>query len=298
MTGSPGLVASYFTLAGDLIPFESDAPARFDLSARADAAARAGFVGIGIETSDLAHNVALHGYAGIRRILSDTGLDYLELEVLTDWFADGDRRALSDVRRQQMLRAAQELGVAKIKTIGDADGGMDFSIVRTAWPMERLCEDYGRLARQAAACGTLVTLELVPGTGVSDLATARALVEGANEPNAGLLVDIWHLARSGIAYADILDLPPGMINAVEVDDAMARMVGTVFEDTIRNRKLPGEGELDVPHFLRCVAQAGYDGVYGVEMVSDAHRRLPLAQAAERAFATTMGQFDAAGLLPA
>jgi sugar phosphate isomerase/epimerase len=75
------------------------------------------------------------------------------------------------------------------------------------------------------------------------------------------------------------------------------MVGTVFEDTIRNRRLPGEGELNVPNFLRCVAQAGYDGVYGVEMVSDAHRRLSLDEAAERSFATTMAQFAAASLLP-
>lgn len=287
------LVASYFTLAGDLIPFAGNAPARFDLAARADAAARAGYVGIGIETSDLVHNVERHGYAGMRRILADAGLGYIELEVLTDWFADGDRRAASDATRRLMLQAAQELGVAKIKTIGDAEGGMDFAIRRDPWPMARLAEDYGRLAREAARSGTLVTLELVPGTGVCDLVTARAIVESAGEANAGLLVDIWHLSRSGIPYADILALPPGLINAVEVDDAMADMVGTVFEDTINNRKLPGEGELDVPHFLRCVAATGYDGVYGVEMVSNAHRRLPLDEAAERAFATTMAQFAAA-----
>ncbi len=298
VSAAPRLVASYFTLAGDLIPFASDAPARFDLAARADAAARAGFVGIGIETSDLAFNVERHGYAGIKRILSDAGLDYVELEVLTDWFAAGERRAVSDQKRRLMLKAAQELGVAKIKTIGDADGGMDFSIVREPWPMSLLADAYGALAREAARSGAAITLELVPGTGVSDLATARELVEGANEPNAGLLIDIWHLNRSGIPYEDILSLPPGLINAVEVDDAAAQMVGTVFEDTIRNRKLPGEGELDVPFFLQCVARTGYHGVYGVEMVSDAHRALSLEQAAERSFATTMRQFAIADLLPA
>jgi sugar phosphate isomerase/epimerase len=298
MSKAPQLVASYFTLAGDLIPFASDAPARFDLLARADAAARTGFVGIGIETGDLIHNVDRYGYAGIRRILADAGIGYVELEVLTDWFADGDRRAASDANRRLMLQAAQELGVAKIKTIGDAEGGMDFSIVREPWPMPRLAEEYGRLAREAARSGTLITLELVPGTGVSDLATAQALAAGAGEPNAGLLIDIWHLHRSGIAYEDILRLPAGLINAVEVDDAMAQMVGTVFEDTINNRKLPGEGELDVPRFLRCVAETGYDGVYGVEMVSEAHRSLSLEDAAERSFATTMAQFAAANLLSA
>ena len=37
MAAKPDLIASYFTLAGDLIPFASSDPARFDLSARAEA---------------------------------------------------------------------------------------------------------------------------------------------------------------------------------------------------------------------------------------------------------------------
>ncbi|MES2492235.1 MAG: sugar phosphate isomerase/epimerase family protein [Pseudomonadota bacterium] len=292
MPATPVLIASYFTLAGNLIPFASTDPSPFDLAARADAAARAGYAGIGLETGDLRHCKDRHGYAGIRRILTDAGLTYLEFEVLTDWFTSGERRAASDAQRAFLLEAAGELGAQKIKTIGDAHGGMDNAIPRD-WSLELLADAYGQLARDAARVGSMVTLELVPGTGVRDLPTARAIAEGANEPNAGLLIDIWHLARGGIAYEDVLALPPALINAVEIDDAMSCQEGSIFEDTIRRRKLPGEGELDVPRFLRCLMATGYDGVYGVEMVSDEHRARSLEDAAQRSFATTMSQFNAA-----
>ena len=292
MAVKPELIASYFTLAGDLIPFASTDPSPFDLAARADAAARAGYVGIGLETSDLRHCKERYGYAGIRRILADAGLTYLEFEVLTDWFTSGERRVASDAQRAFLLEAAGELGAQKIKTIGDAHGGMDNAIPRD-WPLDLLAEAYGQLAREAARVGAQITLELVPGTGVRDLPTARAIAEGANEPNAGMLIDIWHLARGNIAYEDVRALPPSLINAVEIDDAMSLQEGTIFEDTIRRRKLPGEGELDVPRFLRCIMDTGYDGVYGVEMVSDEHRARSLNEAAFRSFETTMSQFGAA-----
>lgn len=296
MSATPALIASYFTLAGDLIPYASHDPSPFDLAARANAAAHAGYVGIGLETSDLRHCKERYGYAGIRRILADAGLTYLEFEVLTDWFTTGERRAISDTQRAFLLEAAGELGAHKIKTIGDAHGGMDNAIERN-WPIDQLAEAYGQLAREAARVGALVTLELVPGTGVKDLATARAIAEGANEPNAGLLIDIWHLARGGIAYEDVLDLPPALINAVEIDDAMRAQEGTIFEDTIRRRRLPGEGELDVPRFLQCLMDTGYAGVYGVEMVSDEHRARSLEEAARRSFETTRTQFAAARVKP-
>ncbi len=100
-------------------------------------------------------------------------------------------------------------------------------------------------------CGALVT-----GTSIRDLQTARAVVDGAGEANDGLLIDIWQMARGGISYKDVLRLAPHLLNAGEVDNAMAQQIDTIFDDTLRRRKLPGEGELDVPRFLRCLPDTG------------------------------------------
>lgn len=293
----PKLIASYFTLAGNIIPFASSDPAPFGLKERAEAAAAAGFVGLGLETNDLAHYVNTIGYSGIRGIIEGTGLDYIEFEVLTDWFADGERRAASDATRAFLLEAAAELGAAQIKTVGEillapGPGGV------SSWPIEKVGDEFGQLCREAAQAGTRVSIELVPSSAIQDLETARRIVDHAGEPNGGLLIDIWHMARGGISYDDVANLPPYLVTAVEVDDAMRQQVGTIFEDTINNRKLPGEGELDVPAFLHSIMLTGYQGVYGVEMVSDEHRHRTLEDAAVSSFNSTMAQFEKARSLPA
>ena len=48
------------------------------------------------------------------------------------------------------------------------------------------------------------------------------------------------------------------------------------------RKLPGEGELDVVGLIRAVQATGYDGPYCVEVNTPEFRALPVREAAKRA----------------
>jgi sugar phosphate isomerase/epimerase len=286
MASAPQLIASYFTLAGNVLPLAESLVSPIPLADRANAAARAGYAGIGLHTDDLLASVNRHGYAGVKSIVNDSGLEYLEIEVLLDWFADGERRRSSDAARKIMLEGAERLGAFQIKTVGDMFGG--------AWPAATLAREFATLCRQAAGVGAMVTIEVLPFSNIRDLPTAVDIVAGAAAPNGGLLLDIWHLARGGIAYEDIASIPPGYIKHIELDDADEAVVGTLLDDTIRNRRLPGEGSFDVPRFLRCVQATGYRGLYGVEMVSDAHRALALDQAAQLSYRAAMAQFDKIG----
>lgn len=282
MTGQPRIAASYFTLAGDLMPFAGPDPSPFDLRARADAAARAGYVGLGLETSDLIVCIERFGHAGIKQILRDSGLDYFELEVLLDWFADGDARVAADRNKDILMRAAAEIGASQIKALGGPVGT----------PVDaRMIDAFGELCRQAAKAGTNINLEIYPDSNIRDLVSARTVVEGAGESNGGLLIDLWHMGRGGVTYEDLPLLPPGMIRAVELDDAAAVQIGSIFEDTVHRRLLPGEGDMDVQRFLRCIHDAGFDGVYGVEIVSDRQRSLPLEDAARLSFEATRRELD-------
>lgn len=278
------IFAPYFTIAGPVIPFVGDARSPFDLRDRIDAAARAGFCGIGLETNDLRHCVEQHGCAGIRKLLADAELDYFELEVLVNWFADGPEREASDRDREMLLRAAAEIDTAQIKVIGAVGANPELS---------RMTDEFGSLCDQGRVAGTVINLEIYPDSNVRDLATARAIIEGAGRANGGLLIDIWHMGRGGIPYEDLVDLPSGMIKAIEVSDAAAEQMGTIFEDTIHRRLMPGEGSLDVPRFLRSVWANGYDGPIGVEVLSDVQRSRSLDEAATIAFESTLAQLDRA-----
>jgi sugar phosphate isomerase/epimerase len=287
---SPRLIASYFTLAGNIIPFASSAPSPIPLEYRARAAANAGYVGIGLDVNDLSHCVDLYGYKGIRRILAESGLEYLELEVLTDWFANGERFLNFSKTLHLMLQAVNELPIVHLKAVGDAILEGDTSAKAESWSIERMINSFGELCQKAAAADTSIVLELYPGSNVRDIDTARRIVEGANQDNGGLLIDIWHLARGGIPYRKIEEIPLRFIKHIELDDASANQIGTIFEDTVLRRKLPGEGNLDVPAFLKCVRKTGYAGLYGVEIVSEQQRKLSVEEAATMSFRATMDQF--------
>ena len=53
----------------------------------------------------------------------------------------------------------------------------------------------------------------------------------------------------------------------------------LYEEMIHCRRLPGEGEFDLAGLIAATRAAGYDGPYGIEILSHAHRALPVEQAA-------------------
>jgi sugar phosphate isomerase/epimerase len=279
----PPLLASYFTLAGDVNPWGGALASPYDLRERAEAASHAGFRGMGIIPDDVSASIGRYGVPGVKNILADNGIEYLELEGTLDWFADGELRRISDATRRELMDAAAKLGAWSIKAVGDIYGG--------DWPLDRMIECFRDLCVEASETGTQVAIEIFPTSNIRDLPTAIAIVEGAGVPNGGLLLDIWHFTRGNIPYQDIETIPAQRIKHIELDDATAEQIGDLMEDSIDRRRLPGEGDFDIPKFLRHIRNAGYSGPYGVEIVSKEHRALPLKEAAVRAFNATAAQFS-------
>jgi len=282
---APRLIATCWTTAGDVRPDRPDNLGRFPLRDRIEAAARAGYAGTGFWLGDLlAWRNAGHDYATLRRHLSDAGQDLVELEFLSDWHASGERRVRSDAARAALFEAADALGARHVKVMppflpDDLSGA-------------GLSEQFAALCDDAAAYGLQIGLEMLPFSNLPDLPSALAMVTAADAPNGGLLVDIWHVVRSGGAVGDVADIPARFLISVELCDAMMAMQGSITDDTMCHRRLCGEGEFDVPGFIRALDAAGYDGPYGVEILSDAFRTLPLDEAAQRSFATSIGCFPA------
>ncbi len=271
------LLASYFTIAGDVHPLTRDIPSPFDFRMRVEAAARAGFRGIGLFHTDLKSVIARHGYAGMRAILAHNGMAWIEVECLFDWFADGERRQASDINRRLLLEAAAELGAFHVKVASDLVGNC---------PRERMIEDFAALCDEAATAGTKVSLEMTPFSNTDDLVSTLAVVEGAGRANGGLMLDLWHVTRGGVSNAEIAALPKERIFGVELDDAAATVQGDLLQDTLEHRRFCGEGDFDVAGFIRALDAAGFEGPYGVEVLSAEVRRMPLETVVRRAFETT------------
>lgn len=109
----------------------------------------------------------------------------------------------------------------------------------------RLLENFVELCNKARARGITVAIEFLPYRQVRNVAEARALLEKARQPNAGMLIDALHLSRSGGSPDDVAALPPGMVTHLQLCDAQARIpsLDALPEEARYGRLYPGEGAL-------------------------------------------------------
>jgi sugar phosphate isomerase/epimerase len=279
------LIATCWTSAGAVRPGITAATSPLPISERVLAVAAAGFSGIGFELADLDVARASMGLAGLRRAIQDASLAHIEVEYLNDWWLDGPRREASDRSRAALLAAASELGAHHIK-VGTGSPGDPRDAAR-------LVDEFGLLSDQAASAGTRIALEPGAGSALDLVEDAIPLVVAASHPAGGLLLDPWHLYRSGIPYESVVPLVPApLLVHVELSDAPAVAVGSLFDDTFDNRLMPGLGAFDVPRFVRAMRDIGYAGPWGVEVMSTRTRSQPvgevLAEAAAAARAVLAG----------
>lgn len=264
----PDFIATYWIHAGNVVPLGAPAEeaSPHDFRARAEAAASAGFRGIGLIHSDLMAIRQHYSFAEMKSILDDNGLTQVEFEFVVGWLEDGQGLADANAVIDDLLVAAQALSARHIKVGPDMDA--------RSWPLGHMIERFAELCARAAQVDCGVVLELMPWSNLATIAPAVAVIEGAGCANGGLLIDIWHMHRGNVAYADIETIPPGLIHHVELNDAAAVVEGSLFEDTINRRLHCGLGAFEVPRFIRALDAQGYRGPVGLEVLSAVERQRP------------------------
>jgi sugar phosphate isomerase/epimerase len=124
-----------------------------------------------------------------------------------------------------------------------------------------------RVARTAAAFGMTVAVEPIHHSisryfsFVNSIPDAVELLAAIDEPNVGLLVDVWHVWDS-----------PDLLNLLEqhADRVVAVHLNDRREPTRSwcDRLLPGDGVADVAGIVGALRRGGYDGWFELEVVSD------------------------------
>jgi len=276
----PDLVASFFTLTGAGF----GEPPRHGFRERCEAAAAAGFGGVGLHVDDLARTQAagLSG-ADMRAVLDGAGLRLVEIEFLGGWAAGADPGLATTV--------------AGVEAVADALGGRHVSAGELRGGDLDLGEAAARLARLAdrlAARGLLVALEAFPWSALADVGAAVDLLRRAGAPNAGLMVDVWHFFNGGADVGALADLPGAGVAAVQLNDG-PRVHAYFLHHARAARRLPGEGELDVVDLVRAVADTGFAGPWCVEVNTPEFRALPLETAARASADAARRVLDTAGI---
>jgi sugar phosphate isomerase/epimerase len=276
----PELVATAWSSAGDTSPMRTPATSPVPIGERITAIADAGFCGFGLIVDDLVAVRDSIGFETLRDLVTHAGLVHTEIELLERWWIPrGEPGHTHDVR-DLLFEAADVIAPAFIK-IGSENGPPTANPTALVAPLRELAE-------QAAAHGTRVAIETMPFSAIATVPMGAEIVAAAGHPAAGLLVDAWHVFRAGTTLAELRTaLPPSMIFGVELDDAAPDVVGTLFEDTVERRLFCGDGSFDLTGLVTLLRELGFDGPWGVEILSTSYRALPVAQALKLAADTTL-----------
>lgn len=281
MNSKVDLLASYWTISG-AYPHSDREYSPFDFRDRVVAAAKAGFTGMGFWHADLDHVRQKRTLQEMKQILDDHGIVHIEIEFLLDWFLDGERKKKSDEQRQKLLEACEVLHAHHLK-VGD--------FFHEPCPMPRLMESFAALCAEAAKYGVPIGFELMPFAMVDSLRDSLTMIEGAGTKNGGLCFDLWHIAKLRIPHAEISKIPPQYVVSVELNDGTFEAPWSLHEDTVNHRRFCGEGEFDVRGFIEAMRGLGYQGPWGIEVLSEDARKWPLERMTAHAFQTTRRYFS-------
>jgi sugar phosphate isomerase/epimerase len=108
------------------------------------------------------------------------------------------------------------------------------------------------LCELARPLGLTIDLEFPSWTETPNLAEATRVLRAADQPNAGILVDLLHFARSASSVADLQQLPSTWFHFAHVCDAPAEIPASTegLIHTARFERLfPGEGGIDARGIL-------------------------------------------------
>ncbi|MDI6028548.1 sugar phosphate isomerase/epimerase [Corticibacterium sp. UT-5YL-CI-8] len=275
MTIQRRLICSSHTISG-VLP-GGLVPARHSFDSRVEACAAAGYTGMCLHFRDYSwQREAGLSNAELRATLESNGMHEISLEFLVDWFLDGSEGEQARANERTAYEAADAYRARSLNVGSDFRGlGIPRSMLRAKF--RELCE-------RAGERDLSIALEIVAWSDVRDVDTALQLVE--NIPNAGLVIDSWHVFRGQIPLSDIRRIPAEKILCIQLNDAEAAPHGSLSTDTLF-RKLCGEGTFNLRGFLDALDSTGSTVPISVEIISPDFAALDLETAAHRSYQTAV-----------
>src|SRR5947208_3877675 len=139
---------------------------------------------------------------------------------------------------------------------------------------QRMAAQLYALAERAARRNLRIGFEaLAWGRAVKLYSQAWAIVERADHPHLGLILDSFHTLSLRDDPAGIRDIPGSRIFFVQMADAPL-MTMDVLQWARHHRNFPGQGQFDLEHFFEQVLLSGYAGNLSLEIFNDVFRATP------------------------
>lgn len=251
------------------------------LCQKIEAASAAGFRGISLWIEDV-EGARAEGLSDgdIRALLADHDLEVAELDPLLGWLST---EALGEGAAEG---AAAMLGRSEDEFYAVAEG-IGGRVLNCAHPHpgavdpDRAAERFAAVCDRAAEHGIGAVIEFLPWTGIPDAATAEQIVARAGRANGGVMFDSWHHFRGSNDDAALGRIAGERIHAVQLNSAPFAPGAEPMVESMHDRRLPDEGDIDVAQLVRILDRIGCRAPIGVEVFSDTLAALAPEDAARR-----------------
>ncbi|MBW2712721.1 MAG: sugar phosphate isomerase/epimerase [Deltaproteobacteria bacterium] len=205
----------------------------------------------------------------IKALASEKNLQIPMIEAVTQWLTGDAEAAKAEMDR--LFTAGQAIGATSACTV----------FLGPVIPkMEETVERFGQACDHAARFGISLALEFLPWSGIPDLATAWEIVKTADRPNGGILLDSWHWYRSGPNEELLRSIPGNKIVCIQLNDASEQAEENAMLDTMNNRLLLGDGDIDLKTLVTILDEIGFQGPVAMEVFNKELKEKPPAEAAK------------------
>jgi sugar phosphate isomerase/epimerase len=236
-----------------------------DLPTLVACAGRAGFAEVSTTPAMyFAARAAGASDADLRVLLADNGV----VVSVIDPLLRGLPGACAPERVGRRWRSTFEHDEDDCHVVADALGAAVINVAHflgAPTSMAELVDAIGAITERAARRGRAIAIEAMPEGFIPDLATALAIVRGIAHPMCGLTLDTWHWWRSGGLETELEALAAGEVLVLQVSDALVDVRGTGTEPPVRDRLLPGQGDIPLVDLLRSVRAANPHVRVGLEV---------------------------------
>jgi 4-hydroxyphenylpyruvate dioxygenase len=236
------------------------------LSEKMEAAAAIGFDGVEIFENDL---LTFDGSpTDVRYLTESLGLIITCFQPFRDFESMPEpQRARNMDRAERKFDVMQQLGAKLLLVCSNVSSAAIDDDARAA-------ADLREMAERAQKRGLRVGFEaLAWGRNISKWRHAWKIVQSADHPALGLIVDSFHTLALDDDLAGLSEVPADKIFFAQLADA-PKLSMDVLSWSRHFRNFPGQGQLPVAAFVRDLIGAGYRGPLSLEIFNDEFRSAP------------------------
>jgi len=252
----------------------------------------AGFQGIGMRYNQLEAFLEHGGdVKHVRSLARRHGLELTEMAFLAEWQFHGGVPIICVRQRTGVPAEAPEAARERLRVFLERCEQLECPNV-TAVPaigqagcIAHAAADFAALCDAARPYGGRMCLEFMgPAVQVRDVRTGWELVELANRPNGGLLIDTFLFHQGESSLDDIDVVPAEKVFSVHVADAKPKPKAEL--NMLEDRLFPGEGAVGMVSLIARLLRHGYAGWWTVELFNPNYAKADPLAVAKKARETT------------